>query len=576
LVSGAVALGVAQFGAGLINATAFPVVAVGNAMIDLSPAPLKDWAIRTFGENDKAVVIAGVLVVLALVSVAIGLLARRRIWYGMAGLGGFGVVGLLAVLTRPQAGVLDAVPTLLGVAAGAWTLSVLTRRAQAEVPYAERRPEPEAAVPDTDPEAERLKAERLETAPEPEPGTAPETKLGVGRPEAGRPETEPGIGRPETELPETGRPEVERPAVMRAGSDLHAFDRRALLTGVAGGLAVAGVAGVAGWVLAGRKQVDAARTSLTLPSAASPLRPLPAGADLRIKGLAPFVTPNADFYRVDTTFIPPQVDPNTWTLKIHGMVDRPIEISFAELIKRPLTEADITLTCVSNEVGGPYVGNARWLGVRMADILREAGIRSGADMLLSTSADGWTCGTPVDIVMDGRDALFAVGMNGEALSVEHGFPVRQVVPGLYGYVSATKWVVDVKVTRFDQDTAYWTPRGWSAKGPIKTQSRIDVPQTGDSVPAGRTTVAGVAWAQHRGVEAVEVRVGEGDWLMARLAQVPGPDTWRQWAVEVDLPAGSHTIEVRATDAAGDTQTAALAPPAPDGASGYHTITVEAA
>ncbi|GAA2780352.1 molybdopterin-dependent oxidoreductase [Nonomuraea dietziae] len=360
---------------------------------------------------------------------------------------------------------------------------------------------------------------------------------------------------------------------MRAGAQLYAFDRRRLMVGVAGGLAVAGASGLAGQVLSGRRVGDTARAEIALPRPATPAAPLPRGADLRLDGLSPFVTPNKDFYRVDTAIVVPQVDPKDWTLRIHGLVDRPVELTFDDLLRRPLTEADITLTCVSNEVGGPYVGNARWLGVRMADVLRQAGLRADADMLLSTSADGFTCGTPVDVVMDGRDALFAFAMNGEALPVEHGFPVRQVVPGLYGYVSATKWVVDIKVTRFDTDKAYWTPRGWAEKGPIKTQSRIDLPKQGQTVQAGRTTVAGVAWAQHTGIEAVEVRIDGGAWQRARLAQVPGPDTWRQWALDWDAPAGEHTIEVRATDAAGRTQTGQQAPIAPDGATGWHSVSV---
>lgn len=345
------------------------------------------------------------------------------------------------------------------------------------------------------------------------------------------------------------------------------------MLGVAGGIAVAGAAAVAGQVLSGRRVGDTARVGVALPRPATPAGPLPRGADFRIGGLSPFVTPNRDFYRVDTAIIVPQVNPNTWTLRIHGMVDRPIELTFDDLLRRPLTEADITLTCVSNEVGGQYVGNARWLGVRMADVLRAAGIQRDADMLLSTSADGFTCGTPVDVVLDGRDALFAVAMNGEVLPVDHGFPVRQVVPGLYGYVSATKWVVDIKVTRFDVDEAYWTPRGWAAKAPIKTQSRIDVPKPGARLRRGRTTIAGVAWAQHTGVAAVEVRIDGGAWQRARLAEVPGPDTWRQWALDWDATAGGHTIEVRATDAAGRTQTGRQASVAPDGATGWHTISV---
>ncbi|RCG31069.1 hypothetical protein DQ384_12780 [Sphaerisporangium album] len=361
---------------------------------------------------------------------------------------------------------------------------------------------------------------------------------------------------------------------MRAGGQLHEFDRRGLLTGVVAGVAVAGVAGLAGRGLAGRLEVDTERAKIALPRPAKPLRPIPAGADLRLKDLSPFVTPNRDFYRIDTALVLPQVDPKTWKLKIHGMVDRPIELTYDQLLRRPLMEADVTLTCVSNDVGGPYIGNARWLGASLADILREAGIRSGADMLLSTSTDGWTSGTPVDVAMDGRDALLAIAMNGEPLPLAHGFPVRQVVPGLYGYVSATKWITEIKVSRYDQEEAYWTERGWAPKGPIKTESRIDLPRGGSTIRAGRTQIAGVAWAQHKGIDAVEVRVDKGPWRQARLAQVPGVDTWRQWVVDDwDATPGDHTIEVRATDATGYTQTPDYAPVIPDGASGWHSILV---
>ncbi|GGO73904.1 oxidoreductase [Nonomuraea cavernae] len=521
LVAGCVALGVAQLVAGIVGPGTFPVVAVGDVAVDLAPPPVKDFAIETFGENDKAVLIGGVLVVLALVATAIGILARRRLVLGYAGLAAFGVVGVLAVLTRPGSRPLDVLPTVVGVLAGAWALRWLIRRI---------------------------------TTPSGQPV--------------------PGGTAGEREEPPQGAAGVERPAVMRAGGEPYAFDRRRLLTGAAGGVVIAGAAAVLGRELTGRAMVDSARVAVKLPAPAVPARPLPPGVDFGINGLSPFVTANQGFYRVDTALVVPQVDPETWTLRIHGMVDRPIELTYADLLRRPLTEADVTLACVSNEVGGPYVGNARWLGVRMADLLREAGIQSGADMLLSTSHDGFTCGTPVDVVTDGRDALFAIAMNGEVLPVDHGFPVRQVVPGLYGYVSATKWVVDVKVTRFDRDEAYWTPRGWAAQAPIKTQSRIDLPGSGASLEPGRTTIAGVAWAQHTGIDAVEVRVDRGAWQRARLAQVPGPDTWRQWALDWDAPAGRHTIEVRATDAAGRTQTERQAPPAPDGATGWHTITVK--
>ncbi|MEV0594173.1 molybdopterin-dependent oxidoreductase [Nonomuraea cavernae] len=525
LVAGGVALGVAQLVAGVVGPRTFPVVAVGDVAVDLAPPPVKNFAIETFGENDKAVLIGGVLVVLALVAAAIGILACRRLVLGYLGLAAFGVVGVLAVLTRPDGRPLDVLPTVVGVLAGAWALRWLVRR---------------ITIP----------SDRAVPSGQAVPGERGESSRGA----AG----------------------VEWPAVMRAEGEPLVFDRRRLLTGAAGGVVIAGAATVLGRELAGRRMVDSARIAVRLPAPATPARPLPPGVDFGINGLSPFVTPNQRFYRVDTALIVPQVDPETWTLRIHGMVDRPIELTYADLLKRPLTEADVTLACVSNEVGGPYVGNARWLGVRMADLLREAGIQSGADMLLSTSDDGFTCGTPVDVVTDGRDALFAIAMNGEALPVDHGFPVRQVVPGLYGYVSATKWVVDVKVTRFDRDEAYWTPRGWAAQAPIKTESRIDLPGAGASLKPGRTTIAGVAWAQHTGIDAVEVRVDRGVWQQARLAQVPGPDTWRQWALDWDAPVGRHTIEVRATDAAGRTQTERQAPPAPDGATGWHTIDVKVA
>ncbi|WP_310710641.1 molybdopterin-dependent oxidoreductase [Nonomuraea sp. 3-1Str] len=543
LTAGAVALGVARLVAGIAGPETFPVVAVGDVVVDLTPPPVKDFAINAFGANDKTVLVGGVLVVLAVIAAALGIAARRRPVAGDAGLLAFGAVGVLAVLTRPGAGITGVLPTVVGVAAGVWTLRLLERRA------------------------------RLHPAPAEEPAVlAGAGEVGF-RGEAGAGEAgfrgEGGAG-------EDGRPSgAERPVVMRPGaSAAGGFDRRRLLTGVASGVVVAGAATVLGRVLSDRQAVDTARGGLALPAPATPAAPLPAGTDFRISGLSPFTTRNRDFYRVDTALVVPQVNPRTWRLRVHGMVDRPIEMTFADLLKRPLTEADITLTCVSNPVGGEYIGNARWLGVRMADVLREAGLQSGADMLLSTSADGFTCGTPVDVVMDGRDALFAVAMNGEALPVDHGFPVRQVVPGLYGYVSATKWVVDVKVTRFDRDEAYWTPRGWAAKAPIKTQSRIDLPRQGATVRAGRTTVAGVAWAQHTGIDAVEVRVDRGEWRQARLAAVPGPDTWRQWALDWDATPGRHTIEVRATDAAGRTQAEQEAPPAPDGATGWHTITVQ--
>jgi len=274
-----------------------------------------------------------------------------------------------------------------------------------------------------------------------------------------------------------------------------------VVSAAAAGAAAAG--GLAGRLLAERFSVAAARTSLRIPAPAVRAPALPAGADLRIPGLAPFITPNGVFYRVDTAIVLPQVAPASWQLRIHGMVSRQISVSFGELIRRPLIEDYITLCCVSNPVAGPYIGNALWLGASLASLLRQAGIRAGADQLLCTSADGFTSGVPVQAVMDGRDALLAVAMNGAALPVAHGFPVRMVVPGLYGYVSACKWITDIEVTTYTAATAYWAQRGWDAQAPVKTESRIDVPACTRSLPAGRTAVAGVAWAQHKGIDAVQ-------------------------------------------------------------------------
>ncbi|GII91326.1 molybdopterin-dependent oxidoreductase [Sinosporangium siamense] len=547
LVGGAVAFAVAFLVAGLVDARAFPVLAVGDAIVDLSPAWLKNWAIAQFGEYDKVVLLTCVSVVLAGFAAGLGLAARRRIAYAVAGVVLLGVVGAWAVLSRPGATAAGILPTAVGTAVGAWTLSWLVRRAM--------------GAPAAGDEAARREAAGREAAG----GAA------AGGEAAGHDAGEAGeAGRA---LPyETPPREPERPAVIRPGRSA-GFDRRRLLQGAAGGLVVAGAAGVAGRVLTDRMAVSGARESLRLPRPALPAPPLPAGVDLRLNGLSPFVTPNDDFYRVDTALIVPQVDPRVWSLRVHGLVERPIILTFGDLLRRPLLEADITLACVSNEVGGPLVGNARWLGARLSDLLREARVRRGADMLLSTSADGWTCGTPIDVVMDGRDSLLAVGMNGVPLPQAHGFPVRQVVPGLYGYVSATKWIVDIKVTKFTVDQAYWTPRGWAERAPVKTQSRIDVPAEGAKVKPGRTAVAGVAWAQHRGIDAVEVRVDGGPWHVARLAQAPTADTWRQWVFEWDATPGSHTIEVRATDGTGHTQTSTQAPPVPDGATGWHSRVV---
>jgi DMSO/TMAO reductase YedYZ molybdopterin-dependent catalytic subunit len=342
------------------------------------------------------------------------------------------------------------------------------------------------------------------------------------------------------------------------------------------GAVAAGAAAVSyfgGRLLTERSSVAAAVKSLHLPAPTHPAPPVPAGSDLRIPGLGPFVTPNSAFYRVDTAIVLPQVPPSSWQLRIHGMVSREITLTFDQLLKRPLIEDYITLCCVSNPVGGPYIGNARWLGASLGALLREAGIRAGADQLYCTSADGFTSGTPVQTAMDGRDALLAIGMNGKPLPTAHGFPVRTVVPGLYGYVSACKWITDIEVTTYAANTAYWSDRGWSRQAPIKTESRIDVPRPLSQVQAGRIAVAGVAWAPAKGIAKVEVNVDNGPWQQATLAAADGIHTWRQWMWAWDAKPGLHNLQVRATDNSGATQTSKRAYPVPNGASGWDSTVV---
>ena len=357
------------------------------------------------------------------------------------------------------------------------------------------------------------------------------------------------------------------------GDDVGAhFDRRRFLEAAIATGAVAAVGGIATRAAGGSAAI-ASRADITLPRAADAAPPIPRGTALPVSGITPYVTDNDTFYRIDTALSPPDVPADTWSLRIHGMVDQEIELDYQDLLARPLVERRVTLTCVSNEVGGDLIGNASWLGLPLADLLREAGVQDDADALLSSSADGFTVGTPIAAVTDGRDAMLAIGMNGEPLPIIHGFPARMVVPGLYGYVSATKWVTDIEVTRFADFSAYWTERGWSAEGPIKTSSRIDVPAAYAELPAGRTAVAGVAWAQQRGIEKVEVRISGGDWVAARLGTEDGLATWRQWVYEWDAEPGEHEIEVRATDGTGETQTEEQAQPIPDGATGWDQISV---
>jgi DMSO/TMAO reductase YedYZ molybdopterin-dependent catalytic subunit len=620
-LAGGLALGIAQLVAGLISSTSSPVVAVGELSIDFTPPAVKDFAITAFGPHDKLVLVIGILAILAVFAAVIGVVATRNARLGTAGLGLFVLVGLIAALTRPNAGAGDALPTLVG---GAVAVLALRRLAAAAVPAgvaAPARSTPPVIRADSPPPSAPARTETAgtetagteeETGP---PGLDAASQTGAGgTPAAERPETGPLPGMPaEWRLPQETRPPGSRqpgsrqpgsrqpgshqpgsrqpgsrppggrlPAVPAGGGTARqgrggapaGQPRRSFLTtsAVVAGSAVA--AGVAGNLLAERGNVAAIRRTLRIPAATVKAPPLPVGSDLRIPGLASFVTPNSQFYRVDTAIVLPEVTPTTWTLRVHGMVAREITLTFDDLIRRPLIEDWITLCCVSNPVAGPYIGNAKWLGASLRSLLQQAGIKAGATQLLCTSVDGFTSGTPVEVSMDGRDSMLAVAMNGSALPVAHGFPARLVVPGLYGYVSACKWITDIEVTTYEAAQGYWVPRGWSAQAPIKTESRIDVPNGASSLKAGRQTVAGVAWAQHKGIEAVEVRVDNGPWNEATLAAVPDLDTWRQWVWDWDATPGSHVIEARATDKTGYTQTSLQEPPEPNGASGYPIIQVQ--
>ncbi|PYG01888.1 DMSO/TMAO reductase YedYZ, molybdopterin-dependent catalytic subunit [Georgenia satyanarayanai] len=497
LAAGAVTLGVAELLAGLltrvttVEGTPSPLLAVADAFVDLTPPWLKDFAVATFGTADKTALFVGMGLVLLAACAGIGLLARWMLAAGLVTFALVGILGVAAVLSRPNAAATDALPTMAGVVVGALVLAWFNR-------------------------------DMTTTA------------------------------------------EVEMPGDLT---------RRSVLVG-GGALAVVGVLGIiAGRVLSGAGEaVRAARDAFVVPRVAAPVT-IPAAAEQGVPGQTPYRTPNDNFYRIDTALTVPQVDPTTWRLRVHGMVEEEVEIDMAELLAQPMVEALVTLTCVSNYVGGNLAGNAVWTGWPVRELLARARPLPEADMVLSTSADGWTAGTPLEALTDDRSSLLAVGMNGEPLPAQHGFPVRMVVPGLYGYVSATKWVVDLEVTSFARDEGYWTPRGWSERGPIKTASRIDVPRRGP-VDAGPTVIAGVAWAQQRGITAVEVRVDDGEWQPATLAAEPTIDSWRMWMLEWDAEPGEHTLTVRATDGNGEVQTERFTPPAPDGASGWHSVDVE--
>ncbi|HIZ99557.1 MAG TPA: molybdopterin-dependent oxidoreductase [Candidatus Janibacter merdipullorum] len=492
VVATALGAAAAHLVAALVSPESSPVLAVGSQVIDLTPTPVKEWAVATFGTADKPVLIGSVTVVTLLAAAGAGALRlRSRVAATTVLLVLTALAGAAAVL-RPSAGALAWMPALTAAVVGIAALEVLAARAGL-----------------------------LRAGPSPRPGQP---------------------------------------------------SRRGLLALGGAGVGAAALGGT-GQALIARNQPS----TIGLPAAAEPLPPLAKGVEVGKAGVSPFVTPNGDFYRIDTALLAPRVDPGDWTLTIDGDVPDGFTLDIGELLSLPMVERDITLNCVSNEVGGDLIGHARWLGVPTRELLARAGLdedpRDPDLQVLSTSTDGMTISTPLSALLDDRDALVAVGMNGAPLPREHGFPARLVTPGLYGFVGATKWLTRMTVTRYDAEPAYWTERDWATDGTVKTQSRIDTPAPLARIDAGRTIIGGVAWAQRRGIERVEVRVDDGPWRRATLGDEATVDCWRQWFLPWDATEGRHDLTVRATDGEGELQTSRTATPFPSGASGWHTIAV---
>ena len=558
VAAAAVALGVAEViavGTGPLSA---PLLAVGGVVVDTVPAPVKNIGVAIFGVHDKTALITGTATLLAAYAYLLGLVAARRWRAGLAGIALFGLIGAAAAITRHDAGPLAALPSLFGAALAVPVLRYLLTLATATNATA-----PAGAVASVGAGA----TGGVVAPPVGAGATGGVVALPVDAGATG--------GGTVGSLADGGTPGAPvRPGVAVASGDAEPpYDqasRRRFLRGLGIVAAVAAVSGVGGRLLTSRRAVTSARNAVALPAAGTaPTLP----ADVHAPGAVAYVTANRDFYRIDTSLYPPQVDPATWHLRIFGRVRNPITITWDELIRRPMIQRYVTLACVSNEVGGDLISNALWLGTPVKALLDEAQPLPDADQVVQRSVDGWTCGTPTAVLRDGRDALLAIGMNGSPLPVEHGFPVRMVVPGLYGYVSACKWIYEIELTRFADFDAYWVPRGWSQQAPIKTQSRIDTPRDGARRPAGDVVVAGVAWAQHRGISKVEVQVDGGPWTAATLAGTVSADTWRQWWYRWPATPGQHTVRVRATDATGQTQTSTPAPPDPNGATGWHAVGV---
>ncbi|AJT40563.1 molybdopterin-dependent oxidoreductase [Psychromicrobium lacuslunae] len=499
----------AELVAGFLSPSLSAVTAVGGTVIDVVPPGVKDWAIASFGTSDKFFFLIGMALVIAILAALAGILELKRKSWGLVAVGIFGLLGLLAVLARSAGSLAGNGVLVLVSPLLAAALSIVLLRVLIN----------------------RLRGWRA-------------------------------VAGSLQNLDEASR-------TQPAGQERRLFLRNIGLSAAATALTALVTAAIRG----SQAAYQAAREKLKLPMAQQAAAPISANAQLALNGITSLVTPNKQFYRIDTALAVPVINPNDWQLKVTGLVDREISMNLAELLNQPMQERYVTIACVSNEVGGDLIGNARWLGWPVREILAKAGVKPGADMVLSRSSDGFTASTPLQAMTDQRDAMIAVGMNGELLPAEHGFPARLIVPGLYGFVSATKWLTELKVTTFAADVAYWSTRGWSDHGPIKQSSRIDLPRSGSAVPAGPTVLGGMAWAQQRGVSKVELSVDGGDWQPVKLASAISKDTWVQWQAELMLDRGEHQVRVRCVDGLGEVQSSEVAPPAPDGSSGYHQITL---
>lgn len=497
-------VGAGHLAAALLTPASSPVLAVGSAVIDLTPTPVKEWAVREFGTKDKPLLIGSVFLATLILAGVAGQLAKRRLALGAGLLVALVIVAGVTAVVRPAATLADAVPALTSAVIGVGALTWLVRAAQ--------RPAP---------------------SPEPSAGKGVNSDA-------------------DHDTPVT-------PAAKR---------RTLLATGAVATFALA--AGGAGtWIAKARTKIG----NITLAAASDPAPAFPEGLEMTYPEISPLRTPTAKFYQVDTKLAVPIVDVDTWELSVDGDVRSPFSMTFDELAAMPLIERDITLTCVSNEVGGTYVGSARWLGVPLAALLDRAGVGNKADQLLSVDVEGFKISTPLDVVRDGRDAMVAIAMNGEPLNRDHGFPARLVTPGVYGFVGATKWLERLTLTTYADEQAYWTERDWATEAPIKVSSRIDTPKPLSRVKAGKTVIGGVAWAQTRGIKRVEVRIDGGAWQEAKLGPDVGLDYWRQWYLPWDAAPGRRMLAVRATTKDGDVQTAVRASPFPAGSSGIQEIVV---